>query len=147
MSIEFQNRQASFNYFIEDKIMGGIVLVGSEVKSLRQGKLSFNDSFCQIIDNEIWLKGLYIGEYSNATSFGHIPVSDRKLLLTKKEIKKITLKFAEKGYSIFPIKIFFNEKNIVKILIGIGKGKKSFDKRNSIKEKEVEKNILRKYKL
>jgi SsrA-binding protein len=87
----------------------GIKLVGTEVKSLREGKLSFNDAYCFIIESEIWLKGLYIGEYSNASHVSHATVQDRKLLLTKKEIKKIELKFSEKGYTIFPLKMFFNE--------------------------------------
>ena len=147
MATEFHNRQAGFNYFIEETFQAGIKLVGTEVKSLREGKLSFNDSYCFIIDNEVWLKGLYIGEYSNASHVSHATVQDRKLLLTKKEIKKIELKFSEKGFTIFPLKMYFNEKNLVKVLIGVGKGKKSFDKRETIKERSVEKNILRKYKL
>lgn len=137
------NRQAYFNYYIEDKYVAGIVLLGTEVKSVRDGKLSFNDAFCLFDDGELWVRGLYIAEYSHGTANNHIAVHDRKLLLTKRELKKLAGKLKEKGLTIVPLKVFLNEKNLVKVEIGLGKGKKLHDKRETIKNRDVEKEIKR----
>lgn len=140
---EINNRQAYFNYHIEDKYDAGIVLLGTEVKSVRDGKVSFNDSFCLFEKGELWIRSMYIAEYSHGTVNNHIAVHDRKLLLTKRELRKLQIKIKEKGYSIVPLKIYFNEKNLVKIQIGLGKGKKSYDKRETIKTRDTERDMKR----
>ena len=140
---EMNNRQAYFHYFIEDKYVAGIALMGTEVKSIRDGKLSFNDAFCMFDEGELWVRGLFIASYTHGTANNHIEVHDRKLLLNKRELNKIQSKLKEKGYTIVPLKVFFNEKNFVKVEIGLGKGKKIYDKRETIKNRDVEKDIKR----
>ena len=135
------NRQAYYNYFIEDKYVAGVVLLGTEVKSIREGKVSFNDAFCLFEDNELWVRGLYIAEYSHGTVNNHIAVHDRKLLLQKRELKKLQSKLKDKGLTVVPLKVFLNEKNFVKIEIGLAKGKKNYDKRETIKARDVSKEI------
>src|SRR6188474_3320716 len=143
MAREMNNRQAYFNYLIEDKYVAGVALLGTEVKSIREGKLSFADSFCLFEGKELWIRGLNIAEYSHGTVNNHIAVHDRKLLLTKRELKKLQQKMKEKGYTIVPLKVFFNEKNLVKVEIGLGRGKKLHDKRETIKERDTQKEIKR----
>ena len=140
---ELNNRQAYFNYHIEDKYEAGIVLLGTEVKSIREGKVSFNDSFCMFDKGELWVRGLFINAYTHGNVNNHIEVHDRKLLLEKRELKKIEVKVKEKGFTIVPLRIFFNEKHYAKLEIGIGKGKKEFDKRETIKNRDVDKEIKR----
>lgn len=137
------NRQAYFNYHIEEKYVAGVVLLGTEVKSIRDGKLSFNDAFCLFDDGELWVRGLYIAEYSHGTSNNHIAVHDRKLLLNKRELKKLQLKLKDKGYTVVPLKVFFTDKGFVKVEIGLARGKKLHDKRETIKNRDVEKQIKR----
>lgn len=137
------NRQAYHDYQIEEKWTAGMVLLGTEVKSLREGKVSFNDTFCLFFKDELWIRGMYIAEYSLGTTNNHIAVHDRKLLLTKRELRKIENAMKDKGYTIIPLKIFFNDKHIAKIEIGLGRGKKLHDKRESIKKKDVEREIKR----
>jgi len=120
-----------------------MVLLGTEVKSLRGGRASFNDSYCLVHDGEIWLKSLHISEYSHGTINNHDPLRDRKLLLEKREIRKIETKLKEKGYTLIPLRIFFNSRNLAKIEIGLARGKKMYDKRESIKQKDVEKEMKR----
>ena len=120
-----------------------MVLLGTEVKSLREGRASFNDSYCLIHKGDIWLKSLHIAEYSHGNVNNHDPVRDRKLLLKKREIKKIEEKLKEKGYTLVPLRIYFNEKRFAKIEVGLAKGKKLFDKRESIKQKDVEREMKR----
>ncbi len=120
-----------------------MVLLGTEVKSLREGKASFVDSYCIIHKGELWLKNLHISEYSHGSANNHDPLRDRKLLLQKREIRKIEAKLKEKGYTLIPLRIFFNEKNLAKIEIGLAKGKKLHDKRESIRQKEMEREMKR----
>jgi SsrA-binding protein len=141
--MEIKNRSAYYEYFIDAKYEAGIVLLGTEVKSLRQGKASFNDSYCIIHKGEVWLKSLHIAEYSHGTVNNHDPLRDRKLLLQKREIKKIEAKLKEKGYTLIPLRIFLNEKSLVKLELGLGKGKKLHDKRESIRQKDVEREMKR----
>jgi len=141
--VELKNRQIFYEYFIDSRYEAGMVLLGTEVKSMREGKVSFNDSYCLIDKGEIWLKSLHIAEYSHGTVNNHDPLRDRKLLLQKREIKKIETKLKEKGYTLVPLRIFFNEKNLAKIEIGLAKGKKLHDKRESIKQKDVEREMKR----
>ena len=120
-----------------------MVLLGTEVKSLRAGRASFNDSYCLIHKGEIWLKSFHIAEYSHGTVNNHDPLRDRKLLLQKREINKIETKLKEKGYTLIPLRIYFNEKSLIKIEIGLAKGKKLHDKRESIKKRETDREIKR----
>jgi len=143
MAKEMNNRQAYFNYHIEDKYVAGIVLMGTEVKSMREGKVSFADSYCLFDKGELWLRGLTIAEYSHGTAYNHVPVHDRKLLLTSRELKRLEAKMKEKGYTLIPVKIFFNDKNFVKVEIGLARGKKVHDKRESIKERDTQREMKR----
>ncbi|GMV77087.1 MAG: SsrA-binding protein [Chitinophagaceae bacterium] len=143
MSKEMNNRQAFYHYFIEEKYIAGIVLLGTEVKSIREGKVSFNDAFCLFDTNELWLRGLYIAEYSHGTVNNHIAVHDRKLLLQKRELRKLQNKLKDKGLTIVPLRIFLNEKNLVKVEIGLAKGKKLHDKRDTIKQRDAEREMKR----
>ncbi|MFY7898697.1 MAG: SsrA-binding protein SmpB [Chitinophagaceae bacterium] len=143
MAKEMNNRQAYFNYAIENKYVAGIALLGTEVKSIRDGKVSFNDAFCLFDNHELWLRGLYIAEYKLGTSNNHIAVHDRKLLLTKKELKKLEAILKERGYTIVPLKLFFTKENLVKVEIGVGRGKKLHDKRETIKARDTQKEIKR----
>ena len=133
------NRKAYFNYSISDTYTVGVQLIGTEIKSIREGKLNFNDSFCLFINNELFVRGIYISDYSFGVK--HENVRDRKLLLNKKELKKIQESIKEKGLTIVPIKGYFTYTNYFKIDIGIGKGKKSYDKRETIKKRESEREV------
>ncbi len=141
---EINNRSAYHDYFIDAKYQAGMVLLGTEVKSLRAGKASFNDSYCLIHKGEMWIKNLTIAQYSHGTVNNHDPVRDRKLLLQKREIRKIEEKLKkEKGYTIIPLRLFFSGNDLVKIEIGLARGKKLYDKRESIKQKDVERDMKR----
>lgn len=141
--IELKNRSAFHEYHIEDTYVAGVVLVGTEVKSLRAGKVSFNDSYCYFNQGELFIRSLHISEYAFGTTQKHEPTQERKLLLTRRELKKLETKATEKGYTIVPLKIFFTDKNLAKIEIGIGKGKKLHDKRETIKKRDTEKEMKR----
>lgn len=140
---EIKNRSAYHDYFIEDKYDAGMVLVGTEIKSIRDGKVSFTDSFCIFHQGELWVKNMHIAEYRFGTTNNHIAVHDRKLLLNKRELKKLEGKLKDKGYTIVPLRIFFNEKGLAKLEIGLGKGKKLYDKRETIKERDTDREIKR----
>ena len=143
---EIKNRSAYHEYFIDAKYEAGMVLLGTEVKSIRIGKASFNDSYCIINKGEIWIKSLHIAEYSHGNINNHEAMRDRKLLLQKKEIKKIESKLKEKGYTLIPLRIYFNEKALIKIEIGLAKGKKLHDKRDTIRQKDAEREMKRQLK-
>ncbi len=141
--MELNNRSARHEYFIEQKFDAGMVLSGTEVKSIRNGKVSFNDAYCLFDKGELYVRSLHIAEYSHGTHYNHDPIRDRKLLLNKKELRKLEAKIKEKGYTIVPLRIFFNEGGKAKLEIGLGKGKKLHDKRESIKERDVQREIRR----
>jgi SsrA-binding protein len=141
--MELKNRSAFHEYAFDDKLVAGMVLVGTEVKSIRDGKVSFSDAYCFFHKGELWIKGLHIAEYRLGTTNNHMAVHDRKLLLNKKELKKWENKIKEKGFTIIPLRIFFNEKNLAKMEIGLGRGKKLYDKRETIKTRDVEREIKR----
>jgi SsrA-binding protein len=141
--MEIKNRSAYFEFFIDDKYVAGIVLTGTEVKSLRDGKANFNDSYCVFVKGELWIRSFHIAEYSHGTVNNHDPIRERKLLLSRRELKKMEAKLKEKGYTIVPLRLFFNEKNLAKMEIGLGKGKKLHDKRESIKQRDTEREIKR----
>lgn len=144
---EISNRSATFHFAIEQKYTAGMVLLGTEIKSLRQGKANFNDSFCVLHQGELFIKSLHIAEYNFGTANNHIATRDRKLLLTKKELKKILSKTKEKGYTIIPLRIFMSENGYAKIEIALAKGKKTHDKRDSIKAKDAERDLKRTLKM
>ena len=141
--MEIRNRQAFFEYYIDEKYTAGIVLTGTEVKSLREGKASFNDSYCIFHNGELWIRSFHISEYSHGTVNNHDPIRERKLLLNRRELKKLDSKIREKGYTIVPLRLFFNEKNLAKVEIGLAKGKKLHDKRETIKQRDTEREVRR----
>ncbi|HRE51257.1 MAG TPA: SsrA-binding protein SmpB [Flavitalea sp.] len=140
---EIRNRSAYFEFFIEDKYVAGLALTGTEVKSLRAGRASFNDSYCYFHKGELWIKSLHIAEYSHGTANNHNPLRERKLLLHKKELRKIEARIKEKGYTLVPLRIFFSEKGLAKMEVGLGKGKKIYDKRETIKQRDSEREMKR----
>ncbi len=145
--MELNNRKAYHEYFFEATYIAGMVLSGTEIKSLRAGKASFVDSYCVFHKGELFVKSLHISEYAFGTHTNHEPLQERKLLLNKRELRKLENKSKEKGYSIIPLRIFLSESGYAKIEIGLGKGKKSYDKRNTIKEREADRDVKRKYNL
>ena len=144
--MEILNRKARFDYFIEDEIEAGIVLTGTEIKSIRLGKVNIGDSYAIIRNEEIYLLNTHISSYDNGNRFNHDEDRTRKLLMHKSQIKKLNNKVNLEGYTLIPLKIYF-VKGRAKILIGLCKGKKNFDKRESIKERDVQREIEKKYKL
>ena len=143
MSINIKNRKASFEYNFIATFIAGISLVGTEIKSIRNNKASISDAYCIIINNELYVKNLHISEYENGGINNHEPKRDRKLLLNRQEIHKISGKVKEKGNSIIPIRLFINENGKAKLEITLAKGKKIYDKRESIKEKDQKRDIER----
>lgn len=136
MKLIANNRKARFNYTIEEEIEAGIMLLGSEVKSIREGKININDGYVAEQKGDLMLLNVHIAPYKGANKFNHTPLRARKLLLHKKQIIKLLSKINTKGNSIIPLSFYFNKKNIVKVNLGIAKGKKLYDKRASIKERD-----------
>ncbi|MDE5689568.1 MAG: SsrA-binding protein SmpB [Duncaniella sp.] len=131
--INIKNRRASFDYAIGDTFTAGLVLTGTEIKSIRQGKASLADTFCYVDNGEVWVKNMYIAEYFYGTYNNHATRRDRKLLLNRKEIAKIEKSGKESGFTIVPLRLFINDRGLAKLVIGIARGKKEYDKRQSIK--------------
>ncbi len=134
--ISIKNKRATFNFELLDRFTAGMVLTGTEIKSIRLGKANLSDSYALMIRGELWIKNLQISEYDNGTYNNHNPGRDRKLLLTKRELRKIDRLTRETGFTIVPVKLFINEKGWAKLEIAVAKGKKAYDKRESIKEKD-----------
>jgi SsrA-binding protein len=141
--MQILNRKAHFNFAIEEEIEAGIMLLGSEVKSIREGKANISEAYIADIKGELFLINCNISEYKGANKFNHAPKRQRKLLLHKKQLDKITGKMQVQGYSALPMKIFFNKKNFAKVIVGIGRGKKLFDKRESIKKRDENRRVQR----
>lgn len=141
--VNIKNKKAHYNYEIGETYTAGIVLTGTEIKSIREGKASLTDSYCVVDNGEVWVKNMHISEYFYGSYNNHNVKRDRKLLLNKKEINKISKESENPGFTIVPIRIFINEKGYAKLVIGIGKGKKQYDKRQSIKEREDKRNMDR----
>jgi len=141
--MEIRNRSAYFEYYVDDKYTAGLALLGTEVKSLRAGRANFNDSYCLFQKGELWIRSLHISEYSHGTVNNHDPVRERKLLLNKRELKKLESRIKEKGYTLIPLRIFFSENNLAKLEIGLAKGKKLHDKRETIKQRDTEREMKR----
>lgn len=144
--IVIRNKRASFDYELIEFFTAGIVLTGTEIKSIRLGKASLSDSYCQLQNSEIWAKNIQISEYSFGTYNNHVPKRERKLLLTKREIKKLVRLTKETGFTIVPTKMFINEKGLAKLDIAVAKGKKEYDKRQSLREKDDKREIDRHFK-
>ena len=140
---EFKNRRADHDYHVLDKIEAGIVLIGSEVKSLREGNLSFAESYARIEHGEAFIQGLHISEYKNARLFGHEATRRRKLLLHKREIRKLYKAVSIKGQTLIPLKVYFNKRGIAKVMLGICKGKHAHDKRDATRKRDSEREIRR----
>jgi len=145
-TVDIRNRRASFEYAFLDRYTAGMVLKGSEIKSIREGKASINDAHCILHNGELFLKGMHIAEYKNAGQYGHVPVSDRKLLLTKKELKDLANAMKNKGLTIIPLHLFLNKKGFAKLEIAVAKGKKIHDKRETMKKRDSDREIRRDYK-
>ncbi len=137
-----ENRKARFNYFVEDTYECGIALVGTEVKSVKGGNISFPDAFAEIINGEVYLKNFHISEYSFSSIFNHNPDRPKKLLLHKEEIKRLIRKVEEKGYTLIPLD-FYLKNGRVKTTLGVCKGKKMFDKRETIKNRDIDRDTQR----
>ena len=138
--IEIKNKKATFDYFIEEEYEAGIVLKGTEIKSIRNGLANLKDCYAIIRNGEVFLLNMYISKYENGSIFNHDERRTRKLLLNKKEILKLRDKIEISGYTLIPIKLYFKN-NKAKILLGLAKGKKNYDKRESIKEKDIKRDI------
>ena len=134
--INIQNKKARFNYEISDTFTAGMVLTGTEIKSIRAGKASLVDSYCIVDNGEGWVKGVNIAEYFYGSYNNHAARRDRKLLLNKKEIAKLAKAAEDVGFTIVPLKLFVNERGLAKLLIGIGRGRKAYDKRQAIRERD-----------
>ncbi len=135
-NINIKNRKADFEYHLMTSFTAGIVLTGTEIKSIRAGKVNLTDSYCSFINNELWVHNIHISEYAAGSYNNHEPKRDRKLLLNRKELKKLASKLNERGMTIIPTKMWINENGYAKLDICIARGKKMFDKRDSIKEKD-----------
>lgn len=145
--INIRNKKASFNYTFIEKYTAGIKLTGTEIKSIRLGKASLGDAYCTFYNGELFIRGLNITEYAFGTHGNHEPTQDRKLLLTKKELKKLERKSTDKGLTIVATRLFINDNGWAKVNIALAKGKQEFDKRNSIKTKDLNRDMerIRKY--
>ena len=141
--IFIDNRKANYNYFLVEEYVAGVVLVGCEIKSIRNKDVNMSDSYCTFVGGELYVKNLHISPYknSNFTYKDYDPKRDRKLLLTKRELRKLQRDVKEKGYTIVPVNLFVNEKGLVKMTISLAKGKHTYDKSQTIKERDLEREI------
>lgn len=142
-NILIRNKRATFDYEILDRYIAGIQLYGTEIKSIRDGKAGLNDTYCTFINDELWVKNMHIATYFFGTYNNHDVRRDRKLLLTKRELSKLIRGTRETGNTIVPTKLFINDKGLAKLEIGLAKGKKTYDKRQTLKEKEDKRSIDR----
>ena len=145
-NINIKNKRASFDYEFVDTYTAGIVLTGTEIKSIRQGKASLVDTFCFFSRGELWVKNMHIAEYFYGSYNNHAARSDRKLLLNKKELRKLERGTRETGFTIVPVRLFINEKGLAKLVIALAKGKKQYDKREALKEKDDKRMMDRMFK-
>jgi len=143
MPVRIKNKKARFQFYLIEELEAGMVLTGTEIKSIRDGKVSFVDSYCYFKDNELFVRNIHIAEYSHGTHYNHEPKRDRKLLMNRRELKKFQTKTKEKGFTIVPVELYLNDKGIAKLLIALAKGKHLFDKRDTIKKKDIQRDIDR----
>lgn len=148
-SINIKNKRAGFDYEFIETFTAGIVLTGTEIKSIRMGKASLVDTYCFLTKGEVWVKNMHITEYFYGSYNNHVVRRDRKLLLNKKEIKKLERGTKETGFTIVPVRMFINEKGLAKVVVALAKGKKQYDKRESLKEKDDRRDMdrIRKFKI
>ncbi len=142
--VNIENRRAKFDYQFLEKLVAGLVLTGTEIKSIREGKAALVDSYCYFRNNELFIRNMHIAEYSEGTHYNHEPNRERKLLLSKPELTKMQKKLKDQGLTIVPIRLFISDSGYAKLEIALAKGKKEFDKRESIKERDVKREIMRK---
>lgn len=145
-NINIKNKRATFDYIITDTYTAGIVLTGTEIKSIRLSKVSLVDTYCTFINNELWVKNMHIAEYFYGSYNNHVARRERKLLLNKKELRKLLDAEKNPGFTIIPTRLFINEKGLAKLVIALAKGKKQYDKRQSIKEKDDRREMDRMFK-
>jgi len=145
-TIVIKNKRASFDFELMDFFTAGIVLTGTEIKSIRLGKASLTDSYCILVNGELWAKGIQISEFFFGSYNNHVPRRDRKLLLNKKELRKLSRLTKETGFTIVPTKMFINEKGLAKLDIAVAKGKKTYDKRETLREKDDKREMDRHFK-
>lgn len=145
-TIEISNKRANFEYAVIDSLPAGIMLTGTEIKSIRAGKANLSDGFCVFLNHELFIRNMHISEYEKGGHYNHEPKRDRKLLLQKRELRKWEGKIKEKGLTIIPLRLFINEKGIAKLEIGLAKGKKHYDKREDLKSKDAKREIDRAFK-
>ena len=143
VNINIRNKKASFEYELIEKYIAGIQLSGTEIKSIRNGKVSLNDAYCQFYAGELFAKNVHISEYELGTCNNHPAKRDRKLLLNKKELQKLDRKIKESGYTIIPTRLFINERGLAKMEIALARGKKVYDKRETLKRKDTDREIDR----
>lgn len=141
--INVRNKKAGFEYFLLEKFIAGMVLTGTEIKSIRTGKSSINEAYCTFVENELFVRNMNIAEYDFGTYNNHEPRRDRKLLLTTRELKKLKSRLDEKGLALVPTHLFINERGLAKLEIALGKGKKLYDKRETTKQKDIEREMER----
>ena len=141
-----KNKRATFDYELLETFTAGIVLTGTEIKSIRQGKASLVDTFCIVEKGEVWVKNMYVAEYFYGTYNNHVARRDRKLLLNKKEIRKIFDAIRTSGFTVVPTRLFINEKGLAKLVVALAKGKKQYDKREALKEKADKRDMERMFK-
>ncbi len=142
-NISIKNKRATFDYELLDTFAAGIVLTGTEIKSIRQGKASLVDTFCIVEKGEVWVKNMYIAEYFYGTYNNHNARRDRKLLLNRKEIRKLESAIRTSGFTVVPTRLFINDKGLAKLIVAIARGKKEYDKRNSIKDRDDKREMAR----
>ena len=142
-SVNIQNRRARFDYLILDRYSAGIVLTGTEIKSIRTGKASLTDSFCYINNGEVWMKNSYIAPYERGSYLNHSARRDRKLLLNRREINRLVADSRSPGFSIVPLRIYLSERGLAKVEIALCRGKKEYDKRSSLREQQDKREIQR----
>jgi SsrA-binding protein len=145
-AVHIKNKKASFEYFLLEKFTAGIQLTGTEIKSIRESKASIAEAYCLFVNNELYIRNMHISEYTYGTYNNHEPRRDRKLLLTKRELRKLNIKLKEQGTTIVPTLMFINDKGFAKLEIALAKGKKLYDKRETIKGKDVQREMDRERK-
>lgn len=141
--VNIKNRRASFEYYFIDTYTAGLVLTGTEIKSIRQGKVNLQDAYCLFLGEELFIRQMSVSAYTEGTYNNHEPLRDRKLLLTRRELRKLTEKLKDQGLTIVPVRLYTSERGFAKLEIALAKGKKLYDKRDSIKEREAERNMQR----
>ncbi|MBX7108150.1 MAG: SsrA-binding protein SmpB [Chitinophagales bacterium] len=142
-SINIKNKKAYFEFEFIDKFIAGMVLTGTEIKSIREGKVNMNDGWCYFQKNDLWIRNLNISAYEKGTHYNHDPLRPRKLLLNKKELNKLQDKMKEKGLTVIPLRLFISDRGFAKLEIALAKGKKIHDKRDTIKERDAKRELNR----